>query len=86
MHMIASTKASKLESRVAQLESQVQRLFEMLASPPDPSQRQSDWQQAIALLQDDPGMARIMLEAQKYRESDRRGARKRRTRTRRAKS
>ena len=84
--MSAGTSQQDLEARVSQLETQVKRLVELLAARPSPAERRSNWQQAVGFLGADPGMKRILREAEKYREKSRPQPRKRATKSQRAKS
>ena len=74
--------ATDLKSRVAHLEQQVQALQQLHAT----GRTTSDWRAAAGALGNDPMMRRILNEALKYRESDRKRARKNSAKTRRAKS
>lgn len=72
-----------LEQRVARLEAELQELRRELSSTrPD---RRSDWRSMVGAFTADPGMQEVFQEAMKLREADRRKARRKPTKARRAK-
>jgi hypothetical protein len=75
-----------LESRVARLESQVDRLLRLISNPPDPAQRITDLDRVTGFFGDDPVIKRIMKEALKYREKNRQEARRSQKKVRRSRS
>jgi hypothetical protein len=70
-----------LEERVAALEQQVRELREALAN----GAYQKDWRRTVGMFAGDEVMKRIDEEALKYREADRRKARRRPTKPRKPK-
>ena len=66
-----------LEHRVAALEQQVAELRQLLVNGTQPK----DWQRTIGMFAGDEVMKRIDEEARKFREADRRKARRRQTKS-----
>ena len=73
-----------LEQRVARLEADLQQLRSELCSRRP--ERRSDWRSLVGAFTDDPGMQEIFKEAMRLREADRRKARRKPAKARRAKS
>lgn len=76
----------ELEKRVSRLENQVNKLLDALSQPDDPAKRTTNIDRIAGFFGNDPVMKRIMQNALDYREQDRRKARRRVQKSKRAKS
>lgn len=73
--------ANRLEERIATLERQVAELMAAVKQPP-----RKDWRRTIGMFTGDEIMKEVFEEALKYREADRRRARRQFAKKRRAKT
>jgi hypothetical protein len=71
-----------LVQRVAALERQMANIMAQQAN----GSRKKDWRRTVGMFTDDPGMQELFAEAQKIRQADRKKARGRQTKKRRAQS
>jgi len=75
-----------LEERVSRLEQQVNELRQRLQAEMDPAKRTTDIEKVTGFFGNDPTIKRIFRYAEKYREDDRKRAKRKFAKSRRSKS